>query len=416
LSAIEIYSYQKKENWRDDIQFDKTLYFGKDSFLHEIKLNYYPPSSEGSEFFELSLINRWKNVNEESLYIDHYIGDSVKNTSLEIHYEQDGSIELSQLSHVQIEYSSDSVEFTRVLSPSKELVNHYRNIAFMYADSIEITERLPAPDISTCTKLISSHYYFKETLSEENNCYRETFIDSSFIQRELKIDKRTNVYYRSEEKDSTGITVIRYHNAPNSFYSEWHFAESESYPVYKLEISMDTISKDTIYRMEMKASQIGKERLYSYDIFDIRPMTEKPSYDLRIPITNREIKIWTNKFGQIIRFHSIGYTDRGHKLEYAYEGWPEKVKVTIDNRIITEISGEQKYDLETHHTYYNGWLYSNPKSNKRNKKSAIKRPTPSIPFGFKTNSKVVEKNRNENYEKLVSPDSLSFYHVYYYDK
>lgn len=411
LAGIEIYSYQKKPRWEDDMQFDKTLSYTRDSSLCEIKINYFHPSGEG-EFFDFTLIRR-HGMNEESIIFNHFTLDSTKNIGISIHYEQDGGIELPQLSHVQLDFRGDSIDYTRVLSPSKELVNHYRNFALMCADSIEFTDKISMPNINTCTNLISSHYDYTECLSKQNNYYRDTQLDSTLINGEIKVEKKISDYYYSEEENELGLTVTKYRAANNSYYKEWH-TEGENFPIFRLEFGFDTISMDTIYRMEMKSSQNGKGKVFSYDIFDIRPINKSPD-DLRIPITKREIEIWTNKIGQVTKFYSIGYTDKGHKLEYAHEGLLEKAKVTMDNRVIPEISDKQQYDLLLHYSLNNGWYYYNPKYKKRNKRHTLKRPSPSIPFAFQYNSKIVEKNRKENYEKWISPDSLSIYNVYYYN-
>ena len=414
LAGIDIYDYQKKPNWKDDVQFNKTLSYNKDSTLSNIRIYYFNPSGEG-EFFEFALI-RQEGVNEESIIFYHTFMDTTTNRWISIHYEQDGGVPLLQLSKVEIEYSSDSVEYTRVLSPSKELVSHYRNFALMSADSIKFTKKLPTPDVITCTDLISSHYHLTESLSKENNYYRETWIDSTLVQGEFEVKRRVSDYYYSEKVNELGLTVTKYRTSNALYYNEQHTAKDDYYPIYQREIRLDPMSLDTIYQMKMKFSQIGrKKRLFSYTIYDNTTMSRE-SYDLRIPIIKREINIWTNQFGQIIQFHSVGYTDKDHKLEYAYEGILEERKVTIDKRILPEISGKQQYDLETHYSIYGGWLYYNPKQKRKNENHTMKRPTPTIPFDFWSNSKIVEKNRKENYEKWISSDSLSIYNVLYYQK
>lgn len=413
LASIDIYDYQKKTNWKDDVQFNKTLFYNKDSSLSNIRIYYFNPSGEG-EFFEFELI-RQKGGNEESIGFYHTFMDTINNRWISTHYEQDGGVPLLQLSKVEIEYSCDSVEYTRVLSPSKEFVSHYRNFALMSADSIKFTKKLPAPHVISCTDLISSHYHLTESLSKENNYFREAWIDSTLLQGEFEVKKRISEYYYSEKVNELGLSVTKYKTSNSSYYNEQHTAKNDYCPIYQREIRLDPISLDTIYQMEMKSLQTGRNRLFSYSIYDNTTKSTE-SFDLRIPIIKREINIWTNKYGQMIKFHSIGYTNKGHKLEYAYEGMLEKAKVTLDNRIIPEISGEQKYDLEMQYAIYGVWHYYNPKQKKKRENHTMKRPTPIIPFDFWSNSKIVEKTRKENYEKWISSDSLSIYNVYYYKK
>ena len=431
LDKIDLFIHKRRPNWRDDMSFNKTFNFGKDSTIYGLTITYEPTNLSGSEILNFRYIINERTDEESFTYDYHFFNETTKIDS-ELHFYKDEGIEKPSKSEIRTWYSTDSIEQYRNFQISNEVIGEFKDYFVKNTDSLTYNEVLPISTVKKHSTLTSSIYRSIICLSKENNIYRNLTVDTTYIDGELKVKKQINDYFSSTIINDSGLQVFVEYPLNNQSYREKHFKDNEELPIYEVHYKMDTVTKDTTYSLEMKSEPTKKGKLFTYKVLGNIPK-KKDSLDRKIPITKREVQIYTDKNENVIKYHSISYTDQEHKLEYKFTINPYKDlyyerEVLIDQRTIPEISGNQYYDLQEPRDYNSNWSHGGgyPKLTPKEirKKEArieawekLERPKRALYKGIHKISKSIEKDQKNNFEKRIFNDGYNelIYHIWYFE-
>lgn len=426
LTKIDFSFYKRKTPWKDDMKFNKTLHFIGDSVLNHFSINYNPVYDFGHEDFYFSYSPPIE-FEKESLSLNYGSWNDTVVKWFEFESKQEDENNKLTDYYLNTSYFSDSLDYFRTVQLSDEAIEKYRAYAYKNINSLSYFEIPPIVESKKNSKLFTSTFRSFKPISKEKNIYRSLQIDSSFVNGELKVERKVQDYFYINEVNESGIRIYIKNPLPQNNYRERHFKKNEHHPVYELQYNLDTISRDTSYRLEMKSSRNEGGILYTYDILE-DTNKEKDTNDLRIPIIRRKVEVLTDEKGDIIKFHSFAFTNEGHKLEYAYaleanKKKPYKWRVLTDNRTIPEISASQKYDIEiiagySYHRGYSHKIIIHKQIQKREAEyEAKKRPRHPLDAHIRKTTKSIEKDRKNNFEKRISIDGRgeSIYHIWYFD-
>ncbi len=436
LDKIEFFIHKRKPNWRDDMDYIKTLNFGKDSTIYGLTLDYWPTeiNNGATSYLHLHFVyNRNNFTDEESFYYFHNFYNESTKIGYNIHFRKDEKIEKPSKSEFSTGHSTDSVEHFRDFNISNEVINELKDYFIKNTDSLTYTGILPISAVKKHSMLTSSLYRSIICLSKENNIYRNLTVDTTYIDGELKVKKQINDYFSSTKINDSGLQVFVEYPLNKQSYKERHYNENKKLPVYEVHYKMDTVTKDTTYSLEMKSEPTKEGKVFTYQVLGNIPK-KKDSLDRKIPITKREVQIFTDENENVIKYHSVSYTNQGHKLEYKYTIDPYKDlyydrKVLIDQRTIPEISGNQSYDLQEPGDYNFHWSRFvgfhprlTPKEIRKREAriealEKLERPRRPLDAGLRKNSKSIEKDRENNFEKRIFNDGYNelIYHIWYFE-
>jgi len=410
LSCVELFQVEKNPYAASDVCLNKSLYFSPDSRLNRLFLQTYNSSGDGG-YFELEWTDS-ADSSERKLFVEHSYFDSINSCYLTINLlMMNDSIQKSG-SNITIEFSSDSLEYSRSLLVTPALAKQYVQFAQLNIDSVLNIENISMIDYSTCTELISSRFTETNCVLQEEKLFRIVWTDSAMVAGALEIDKEIHDYYHFIEHKPTNLTISKNYNPNRSYYIEEYTVSGMNFPIYRCDIRRNSPSNDTTYHMEMVSGTKLFRRFYAYTIYKER-QTSVEWNDQRIPIVKREFQIWTNKRGKAKRFHAIAITSQGHRLEYAFKRLGNRIKVTIDKRKIPELSGEQFYDLKTIFFEPGSGYYPFPEYKKRVQQKLKRRSQIEFPFDFETDTRRIEKNRKLHSEKRVSKDMSGTFEIFY---
>jgi hypothetical protein len=431
LDKIDLFIHKRKPNWRDDMSYNKTVNFGKDSTIYGLTITLEPTDASGSEILNFRYIINAR-TDEKSFTYDYRFFNETTKIASELRFRKDEGIEKPSSSEISTWYSTDSVEHYRDFQISNGVIDEFKDYFVKNTDSLTYNEVLPISTVKKHSTLTSSIYRSIICLSKENNIYSNLTVDTTYIDGELKVKKQINDYFSSTIINDSGLQVFIEYPLNKQSYREKHFKDNEELPVYEVHYKMDTVTKDTTYSLEMKSEPTKKGKVQTYKVLG-SISKKKDSLDRKIPITKREVQIYTDKNENVIKYHSISYTDQGHKLEYKYTINPYKDlyyerEALIDQRTIPEISGNQNYDLQKPRDYISNWSHGGgyPKLNAKEirKKEArieawekLERPKRAFYKGIHKISKSIEKDRKNNFEKRIFNDGYNelIYHIWYFE-
>ncbi len=410
LSCVELFRVEKNPYTTSDVYLNKSLYYSPNSRLNRLFFQTYNSSGDGG-YFELEWTNS-ADSSERRLFVEHAYFDSINNCYLTINLLMMNDSIQKYGSNITIEFSSDSLEYSRALMVTPALAKQYVQFAQLNRDSVLVIENISMVDYSTCTELISSRYTETKCVSQEEMLFRIVWTDSAMVEGALEIDKEVHDYYHLIEHKPTNLTISKNYNPNRTYYIEEHRVSGMNFPIYRCDIRRNSPNNDTTYHMEMVSGTKLFRKFYAYTIYKER-QTSVEWNDLRIPIVKREFQIWTNKRGQAKHFHAIAVTSQGHRLEYACKRLDHRIKVTIDKRKIPELSGEQLYDLKTIFFEPGSGYYPFPDYKKKVRQKLKRSVQIQFPFDFETNTRRIEKNRKSHSEKRVSKDKSRIYEIFY---
>lgn len=410
LSCVELFRVEKNPYTASDVYLNKSLYYSPNSHLNRLFLQTYNSSGDGG-YFELEWTNT-ADSSERKLFVEHAYFDSINNCYLTINLLMMNDSIQKNGSNITIEFTSDSLEYSRSLMVTPALAQQYVQFAQLNNDSVLVIENLSMVDYSTCTELMSSRYTETKSVSTEEKLFRIVWTDSAMVAGALEIDSEIHDYYHLIEHKPTNLTISKNYNPNRTYYIEEHTVSGMNFPIYRCDIRRNSSNNDTTYHMEMVSGTKLFRRFYAYTIYKER-QTSVDWNDQRIPIVKREFQIWTNKRGKAKRFHAIAITSQGHRLEYACKRLDYRIKVTIDKRKIPELSGEQLYDLKTMFFEPGSGYYPFPEYKKRVRHVLKRRAQIQFPFDFETDTRRIEKNRKSHSEKRVSRDMSRRFEIFY---
>lgn len=237
------------------------------------------------------------------------------------------------------EFYTDTFSYERTVELSSDVIAYYKKLKLLLIDSLTFQSKIPFPNFKNCNKLKSSTYTKTETLSRKTGLYKETIIDSTYDEDELEVEIEENIFTDFKSMDENGNLTLIYSD-DRKHLKKYYLSSDLRNPISATESFI--IDSDTLYTIEMTTQFVSKLRCSKFVI------KEKPKHstnygNLRLPLINREINIWRNKKGEIVRVHKLATTSQGHKLELDVESGG---KVITNKVTIPEISKDQIYPMD----------------------------------------------------------------------
>lgn len=240
----------------------------------------------------------------------------------------------------RVEIHSDSLQIDRSVRLSREVIDYYLGIRRMLVDSIKHQAIIPFPDMKNCTTLVSSTYEKMECLSMQEGLYKRTYVDSSYYEGELEIDKEEELIISLKTIGPNGDVTVTYKD-DRKHITKFYKANDLANP-YKATQSF-IVEKDTFYTIDLTTQFENGLRRSNFVIKEKKKEQSNANGNLRLPLVHKEINVWRDiKTGNIVRTRSWARTSEGHILELdkGKDGEILKEKLTLP-----EISKDQKYPI-----------------------------------------------------------------------
>jgi len=148
---------------------------------------YYQPRGLGTESFSLD----WNNVFPEYFSLSHYYYRDGKHYNIEIE---------SNKGTLNVAYESDTLDFYRDIKLSKEVIDYYKSLVSVYCDSIQLISCPVPPNIASCTNLIHSFTTKTICISEVEQLYKTTWVDSTYNKNSLTVKEGVSEYINKKEE------------------------------------------------------------------------------------------------------------------------------------------------------------------------------------------------------------------------
>lgn len=240
----------------------------------------------------------------------------------------------------RVEIYSDSLKIDRSVKLSREVIDYYLGIKRMLVDSLEHQALIPFPDMKNCTTLITSTYEKLECISKEEGLFKRTYIDSSYYDGELEIEK--------EEDFITDLKTVAPNGDVTAIYKEGTKHITQFYKADDLANPYTATqsfiaAEDTFYTIDLTTQFENGLRQSNYVIREKKKDQGNTYGNLRLPLVHKEINIWRDiKTGEIVRTRNWARTSEGHILELD-KG--KNGKVLKEKLTLPEISKDQKYPI-----------------------------------------------------------------------
>jgi len=150
LDKIDLFIHKRRPNWRDDMSFNKTFNFGKDSTIYGLTITYEPTNLSGSEILNFRYIINERTDEESFTYDYHFFNETTKIDS-ELHFRKDEGIEKPSSSEISSWYSTDSVEHYRDFQISNGVIDEFKDYFVKNTDSLTYNEVLPISTVLDST-------------------------------------------------------------------------------------------------------------------------------------------------------------------------------------------------------------------------------------------------------------------------
>ena len=239
-----------------------------------------------------------------------------------------------------VEIYSDSLKIERSVWLSSEVIDYYLGIKRMLVDSIEHRAMIPFPDMKNCTTLINSTYKKMECLSIQKGLYKRTYVDSSYYEGELEIDKEEELITNLKIVDSNGDVTVIYKD-DRKHITKFYKANDLANPYSATQSFI--AAGDTFYTIDLTTQFENGMRRSNFVIKEKKKEQSNAYGNLRLPLVHKEINLWRDiKTGYIVRTRNWAKTSEGHILELdkGKDGKVLKEKLTLP-----EISKDQIYPI-----------------------------------------------------------------------
>lgn len=235
-------------------------------------------------------------------------------------------------------YSRDSMKVEREVELSQDVIDYYKRLRIDLMDSLTFRNKVKFPNMTNCTKLIWSTYEITECLSNNEGLYKETVIDSSYEDDELEVDVTEKLYNHIKTFDSEG-NLIEIYRDDKKYIKKYFLADDLQNPFTAKQSFY--IEEDTMYTVELTTHLKNGLRQSKFIINENISRQGNYNGNLRLPIISREINVWRNKKGEIVRIQNLATTSKGHVLELDKKDG----KVVTEKVTIPEVSGDQVYPI-----------------------------------------------------------------------
>jgi hypothetical protein len=267
-------------------------------------------------------------------YMLHHSDNNLNGKNVHVYFES------PLVNFYRVKTFSDSLKMERAVILSKEVMDYYTGIRRMLMDSIGYQELIPFPDMKNCTTLVESTYEKMECLSKEKGLYKRTYVDSSYYDGELEIEKEEELITKLKSIEENGDITLVYKD-DRKHITKFYKANDLANPYTATESFI--IEVDTFYTIDLTTEVENGLRRSNYVIKEKKKEQNKSYGNLRLPLVHKEINVWRDqKTGEIVRTRQWARTSEGHILELD-KG--QGGKILKERLTLPEISKDQKYPI-----------------------------------------------------------------------
>jgi hypothetical protein len=410
LSAFEIPYFSDDELPNKNKYYNKHISYSNTGEVLNYGMNYYSTLAESNFSFDFY----YRFYPEDSLIdigVTHYVHDTINKikTHLYFAYHKDSSLyEDSEMSVLQY---GDDFEYVQLFSTAQycpALMRYYIDSLVNRKDTSNTLYAPPLPKISLCSSKIASSYEKRWVNPENKSHHTIVNIDSSFTNDTLAVAHQTYEYdYYYYKKGKRGMDT---HVYVTPYTYDVQRSKKGEQPIYYLRVRLDSVTRDTLWRSEQifTRNKIGWHATYDY--FS-RPVNWSALDTDELYIYRMITRIQQDKEHKILTYDEIGYSNKGHILEYSFYHKNGKRIVTKNNRILPDLEGKPNSEIGYSSPYDARNFYRTYKNTTSKKHKPI--PQSYNFSNYYGETILIEKNKKLKYEKRMALDSLTVFEIYY---
>jgi hypothetical protein len=409
LSEFEIPYFSDDDLPNKNISYMKHISYANTGEVLNYGMNYYSTLAESNFSFDFY----YRFYPEDSLIdigVTHYVHDTINKTKTYLYFAYHKDSSLYEDSEISVYQYGDDFEYVQLFSTAQycpSLIRYYIDSLVNRKDTSKSLYLPPLPSISLCSTKIASSYE-KRWVNPENKAHHTIVnIDSSFTNDTLAIVHQTYEYDYYYKKGKRGMNT---HVYVTPYTYEVHRSKKGEQPIYVMRVRLDSLTQDTLVRSEQIFTRNKIGWLASFDVF-ARPVNWQELDSTELYVNRMITRIQKDKENKILTYDEIGYSNKGHILEYSFYDKKGKRIVTKNNRLLPNMEGKPNSEIG----------YSSP-NDARNfyhpyKKTKSKKQKP-IPQSYNFSNYygetiLIKKNKKLKYEKRMALDSLTVYEIYY---